>query len=85
VGPRAGDQAADASGNLWAVDDALPAANHLQYRFKAEGSITRLSFLHRAIGLIPAEQRDGFHDGWGFWVERIRELAERKNRKETKR
>jgi uncharacterized protein YndB with AHSA1/START domain len=64
---------------------SLPAANHLQYRFKAENGVTRLSFLHRAIGLIPPEQADGFRDGWGYWMERIRDLAERKNKKETKR
>jgi hypothetical protein len=62
-----------------------PAANHLQYHFQAEGSVTRLAFLHRAMGLILPEQRDGLPKGWQYWLERIRELAERKNRKETRR
>jgi uncharacterized protein YndB with AHSA1/START domain len=57
-----------------------PTANHLQYRLKVEGSGTRLVFIHRATGMIPAEHRDGFPEGWGYWVNRIRELAERKNR-----
>ena len=64
---------------------SLPAANHLQYRFKAEGGITRLSFLHRAMGLILPEHREGMNEGWTYWMEHIRELAERKHRKETKR
>src|SRR5436853_4532692 len=28
---------------------SYPALNHLQYRFKAEGGMTRLAFLHRAL------------------------------------
>ena len=64
---------------------SYPAANHLQYRFSAEGGVTRLAFLHRGIGLFLPEHRDGLPKGWEHWLERIRELAERKNRKETQR
>ena len=64
---------------------SYPAANHLQYRLTAEGAVTRLVFLHRAMGLILPEHRDGMPEGWKYWLERIRELAERKNRKETQR
>jgi uncharacterized protein YndB with AHSA1/START domain len=64
---------------------SYPAANHLQYRLKAEGGMTRLAFLHRAIGLILPEHRDGMPKGWEHWMERIRERAERKNRKESQR
>jgi uncharacterized protein YndB with AHSA1/START domain len=62
-----------------------PALNHLQYRLHAEGGVTRLAFLHRAVGLIQPEHRDGLPEGWEYWLERIREQAERKNRKETQR
>jgi uncharacterized protein YndB with AHSA1/START domain len=58
---------------------SYPAANHLQYRFKAEGNLTRLAFLHRAIGLILPEHRDGMPQGWQNWLERIRDLAVRKS------
>jgi uncharacterized protein YndB with AHSA1/START domain len=64
---------------------SYPAVNHLQYRLKAEGSVTRLVFLHRAVGLILPEHRDGLSEGWQYWLERICELAERKNRQETQR
>jgi uncharacterized protein YndB with AHSA1/START domain len=64
---------------------SCPAINHLQYRLKAEGGVTRLAFLHRGMGLILPELRDGLPQGWTYWLERIGELAERKNRKETKR
>ena len=64
---------------------SYPALNHLQYRFKAEGAVTRLAFLHRAVGLILPEHRDGMPEGWQHWLERIRELAERKSRQEARR
>src|SRR5580700_10110646 len=31
---------------------SYPAINHVQYRLKAEGELTRLVFLHRALGSI---------------------------------
>lgn len=57
---------------------SYPAINHVQYRLKAEGGGTRLTLLHRAIGLITLEHRDGMPQGWGYGLARIRELAERK-------
>ncbi len=64
---------------------SYPALNHLQYRLKAEGDVTRLAFHHRAIGLILPEHRDGLTKGWEYWLERIRALAEGKNRRGTQR
>jgi hypothetical protein len=55
-----------------------PAVNHVQYRLKAEGKLTRLAVSHRAIGLIPPEHRDGMPEGWETWVKRIRETAEKR-------
>jgi hypothetical protein len=61
---------------------SYPAINHLQYRLKAEGKGTRLSLIHRAMGLIPQEHRDGMPKGWEHGINRIKEVAERnaKNR-----
>ena len=48
-------------------------------------------WLHRAMGLILPEHRDGMPEGWEHKLQRIRELAERKkkvagiNTQETKR
>ena len=64
---------------------SFPALNHVQYRFKADGGVTRLAFLHRAMGQIPPEHRDGMPKGWEDWLRRIRERAERGNRKEMQR
>jgi uncharacterized protein YndB with AHSA1/START domain len=57
---------------------SYPAINHVQYRLKGEGSGTRLTFLHRAMGLILPEHRDGMPQGWEYKLQRVRELAERK-------
>jgi uncharacterized protein YndB with AHSA1/START domain len=59
---------------------SYPAANHLQYRLKAEGGRTRLTLLHRAMGLIPREHRDGMPEGWEHGLKRVRELADRRVR-----
>jgi uncharacterized protein YndB with AHSA1/START domain len=53
-----------------------PAINHVQCRLTAEGGGTRLAFVHKAIGLIPPEHRDGMPEGWEHWLKRIRENAE---------
>ena len=54
------------------------ATNHIQYRLEPEGKGTRLKLTHQAIGLIPAEHRDGMPKGFEFWLERIRDLAQRR-------
>src|SRR3984957_11562764 len=64
---------------------SYPAVNHLQYRLTAEGNNTRVAFSHRAVGLLSLEHREGLPKGWGYWLERIRELAQRKTEKGTKK
>jgi uncharacterized protein YndB with AHSA1/START domain len=59
---------------------SLPAMNHVQYRLTAEGDGTRLAFVHRAIGLLPQEMRDGMPEGWEHGLRRVKEVAERKSR-----
>jgi hypothetical protein len=57
---------------------SYPAINHLQYRLVAEGGGTRVKLIHRALGLIPPEHRDGMPEGWEHGLKRIREIAERR-------
>ena len=59
---------------------SYPAVNHVQYRLQEEDGRTRLTFVHRAMGLILPEHRDGMPEGWEHWLNQIRELAERKAR-----
>jgi uncharacterized protein YndB with AHSA1/START domain len=61
------------------------AVNHVQYRLKEENGRTRLTFVHSAMGLILPEHRDGMPDGWAHWLNRIREVAERKHHKGAQR
>jgi uncharacterized protein YndB with AHSA1/START domain len=56
---------------------SYPAINHVQYRLKAEGNGTHLSFIHRAMGLLTREHRDGMPEGWAHGINRVKELAER--------
>jgi uncharacterized protein YndB with AHSA1/START domain len=55
---------------------SYPAVNHLQYRLTTEGSSTRLQLTHRAMGLIDPEHREGLARGFGYWIKRVKELAE---------
>jgi hypothetical protein len=55
---------------------SYPCMNHIQYRLVAEGNATRLKFLHRGIGDIPAEHRDGVSEGWTYGLNRVRQIAE---------
>jgi len=57
---------------------SYPATSNVQYRLTSERGITRVQFAHRAIGLIPAELRDGLNvnRGWARVLERVRAAAE---------
>ena len=54
------------------------AINHLQYRLTEQGAGTRLALIHRAMGEIPPEHRDGMPEGWDHILKKVREIAERR-------
>ena len=58
---------------------SFPAVSHLQYRLTADGSRTRLTLVHRAIGQIPPGLQEGVGQGWGAMLTRVREGAERRS------
>jgi len=55
---------------------SFPAINHVQYKLTPEGDGTRLSFVHKAMGLLPQEVRDGMPEGWEHGLSRIKQVAE---------
>jgi uncharacterized protein YndB with AHSA1/START domain len=59
---------------------SYPAVNHLQYRLKTEGAATRIMLVHRAIGQIIDEHREGMPGGWAHELSKIAEVAQRKAR-----
>jgi hypothetical protein len=59
---------------------SYPAMSHLQYRLTAEGGGTRLKLAHRALGLITDQHRKGVVEGWSYRLNRVRDIAERRNR-----
>jgi uncharacterized protein YndB with AHSA1/START domain len=60
---------------------SYPAISHVQYRLTAEGAGTRLRIVHRAMGQIMQEHREGVHEGWEHGLKRIKEMAEAKRGK----
>jgi uncharacterized protein YndB with AHSA1/START domain len=61
---------------------SFPAISNVQYRLTEEGGLTRLRFVHRAMGLIPLEVIEGernVNTGWNYILKRIRERAEGRN------
>ena len=63
---------------------SYPAANHIQYRFTAQGSGTRLTFAHRAMGFLLPEHVEGMPQGWDHWIDKIGSRAERKSAQRKK-
>ena len=55
---------------------SYPCANHVQYRFVADGTGTKISFLHRGFGEIPEDHSEGAVMGWTHILERIKGHAE---------
>jgi uncharacterized protein YndB with AHSA1/START domain len=56
---------------------SYPAINHLQYRLETSGGGTRLTLLHRAMGLFQPQHRDRMPEGWEHKLGRVRDIAER--------
>jgi hypothetical protein len=57
---------------------SYPAISHLQYRIAADGAGSKLTLTHKAMGLIPAEHREGVGQGWEHWMQQIQMRAEGK-------
>ena len=60
---------------------SFPATSNLQYRLTEEAGVTRVKFVHRAMGLIPADFTEGTENvnkGWSDLLRKIRERAEGK-------
>jgi uncharacterized protein YndB with AHSA1/START domain len=58
---------------------SYPAMSNVQYRLTEENGLTRLKFVHSAMGLIPKDLLEGPRSastGWTYMLERIRKAAE---------
>jgi Uncharacterized conserved protein len=51
-----------------------PAVSNLQYRLKEENGVTRMRFVHRAMGWMGDQER-GVDGGWSQMIARIRTAA----------
>lgn len=57
---------------------SYPAISHVQYRLVPQGTGTRLTLLHRAIGEIAPEHREGVVKGWEHMLAGMKARAEKK-------
>jgi uncharacterized protein YndB with AHSA1/START domain len=58
---------------------SYPAMSNVQYRLTEENGLTRLKFVHSAMGMIPKDLIEGPRSastGWTHMLERIRKGAE---------
>lgn len=60
---------------------SYPAINHVQYRLTPEARGTRLALVHRAMGLIPQDHRDGMPEGWEHSLNRVKLVAEERTKR----
>jgi uncharacterized protein YndB with AHSA1/START domain len=60
---------------------SYPVSSHIQYRLTEEGGGTKLTLIHRAVGLIAKEHSEGINEGWGKYVVAIKSAAEGKKKK----
>jgi uncharacterized protein YndB with AHSA1/START domain len=57
---------------------SFPVTNHVRYKLVADGNErTRITFAHRAFGLMPKGFMEGVDQGWDYGVKRIGEIAAR--------
>jgi uncharacterized protein YndB with AHSA1/START domain len=52
------------------------AVSHLQYRLVAQGTGTRLTLTHTALGKMPTEHREGVQQGWEHYMRQVKKRAE---------
>ena len=55
---------------------SYPVTNHVEFKLTEHDGGTRLSFRHRAIGLLQAEHAAGVKEGWGEMLRDIKASAE---------
>jgi Activator of Hsp90 ATPase homolog 1-like protein len=65
---------------------SFPTVSNVQYRLSEERGITRVKFVHRAVGQLPPEMRDGanVNTGWSYILQKVRERAEKSARQSRK-
>src|SRR5579862_4624954 len=83
----------DGNGHLWGHVQAIKrptllevtgplfmsyaVVSNLQYRLSEEAGGTLITFHHMAIGMIPADRKEGFSKGWAYIAAHAKERAEK--------
>ena len=82
----------DGNGHFWAVVQAIkrptllelsgplfmssPVLNNMQYRLRAEGDGTVITFRHTALGFVSDDFKGGMTQGWTHMLEQVRKNVE---------
>ena len=64
------------TGHFWGHVQVIKPPKLIEITGKGNG--THLALVHRAMGEILPEHRDGMPEGWEYYLERVRELAEKR-------
>ncbi len=56
---------------------SYPVMSNVQYRLSEEAGGTLIKFHHLALGVIPADHREGFGKGWNYIHARLKERVEK--------
>jgi uncharacterized protein YndB with AHSA1/START domain len=83
----------DNNGHLWGLVQAIKrptlleiygplmmsyaVMSNVQYRLSEEAGGTLIKFHHLALGMIPADHREGLGKGWAYIAARLKERAEK--------
>jgi hypothetical protein len=64
--------------NLRTVDDVLSRNEPSSISLCRLAGRNEIEFVHRGMGLITFQHREGMPKGWANWIDKIRQRAERK-------
>jgi hypothetical protein len=61
---------------------SAPVISNVQYRLRQVDDGTLIAFRHSAFGFVPDEHREGLARGWAPLLDRIRQQAEARTRRD---
>ncbi|HEX2452217.1 MAG TPA: SRPBCC domain-containing protein [Vicinamibacterales bacterium] len=61
---------------------SAPVISNMQYRLRQVDDGTLIAFRHSAFGFVPDEHREGLARGWAPLLDRIRQQAEARTRRD---
>ena len=76
MGIRSSDKTAGAAGVEWANVYVLPGAEPPGSKSEKTAGGSKVTFRHRAIGMIDPEHRKGVSQGWNHMLQQLKKACE---------